>query len=185
MTDFRQEHPDGVILAVDQMSVYLQATLKRVWAPRGQTPRVRVTPQRDLLHFYGALDVSSGREVALSLPKLDGEHTIHFLQHVLSCFPGRPLLLLMDRAPWHKGKARQFIENHPRLDLIYFPPGCPDFNPQEHVWKQAREAVGHLRDYPHLSRLRQAFQAYLENTSFPFDWIDKYLPRAFYGFEFI
>lgn len=185
MTDFRQEHPDGVILAVDQMSVYLQATLKRVWAPRGQTPRVRVTPQRDLLHFYGALDVSSGREVALSLPKLDGEHTIHFLQHVLSCFPGRPLLLLMDRAPWHKGKARQFIENHPRLDLIYFPPGCPDFNPQEHVWKQAREAVGHLRDYPHLSRLRQAFQAYLENTSFPFDWIDKYLLRAFYGFEFI
>ena len=86
MTDFRQDHPDGIILAVDQMSVYLQATLTRVWAPRGHTPVVWVTPQRDMLHFYGALDVIGGREIALSLPKLDGDHTLHFLHHVLSCF---------------------------------------------------------------------------------------------------
>ena len=176
MTDFRQDHPDGLILAVDQMSAYLQASLTRVWAPRGHTPIVWVTPQRDMLHFYGALDVIGGREVALSLPRLDADHTLHFLSHVLSCFPGRALLLLLDRAPWHKGKVRQFIEAHPQLDLIYFPPGCPDLNPQKHVWKLTREAVGHLHDYPHLSNLRQAFQSHLENTLFHFDWIDKYLP---------
>jgi transposase len=177
VTDFRQDHPDGIILAVDQMSVYLQATLTRVWAPRGHTPVVWVTPQRDMLHFYGALDVIGGREIALSLPKLDGDHTLHFLNHVLHCFPGRAILLLLDRAPWHKGTVRQFVEAHSQLDLIYFPPGCPDLNPQEHVWKQARDAVGHLRDYPHLSNLRQAFQSYLENTSFQFKWIDKFLPH--------
>ena len=176
MTDFRQDHLDGIILAMDQMSVYLQATLTRVWAPRGETPVIRITPQRDMLHFYGALDVIGGREVALSLPKLDGENTLHFLTHVLSCFPGRAILLLLDRAPWHKGQVRRFVEAHPLLDLIYFPPGCPDLNPQEHVWKQTREAVGHLHDYPHLSRLRWAFQAHLENTLFHFDWINKYLP---------
>ena len=57
MTDFRQAHPNGVILALDQMSAYLQATLTRVWSPIGQTPYVWVTPQRDCLHFYGALNV--------------------------------------------------------------------------------------------------------------------------------
>jgi transposase len=184
VTDFRQDHPDGIILAMDQMSAYMQATLTRVWAPRGETPVVRITPQRAMLHFYGALDVIGGREVALSLPKLDGENTVHFLNHVVSCFPGRAILILLDRAPWHKGQARQFIEAHPLLDLIYFPPGCPDLNPQEHVWKQTRDAVGHLRDYPHLSNLRRAFQSYLENTLFHFDWIDKYLP-TFYVSEFI
>ena len=30
MTDFRQRHPNGVILALDQMSAYLQATMMRV-----------------------------------------------------------------------------------------------------------------------------------------------------------
>jgi putative transposase len=185
VTNFRQDHPDGVILAVDQMSAYRQASLTRVWSPRGQTPVVGVTPQRDMLHFYGALDAIGGQGVALSLPKLDGDHTIHFLEHVMRCLPGRSILLLLDRAPWHKGKARRFIKAHPQLDLIYFPPGCPDLNPQEHVWKHTRDAVGHLRDSPHLGNLRRAFQLHLENTLFQFDWIDKYLPKAFYGFESI
>jgi transposase len=185
VTDFRQDHPDGVILALDQMSAYLQATLTRVWSPVGQTPMVWVTPQRDHVHFYGALDVSSGQEVALALPRLDSEHTLHFLRHLLSCFPDRAILLLWDRAPWHKGRVvRQFVETQPHLEMGYFPPGCPDLNPQEHVWKQARDAVGHCHAYRHIGHLRQAFQAYLERTFFRFNWIDKYLPKACYGFEF-
>lgn len=181
MTDFRQDHPDGVVLALDQMSAYLQATLTRVWFPIGQTPYVRVTPQRDCIHFYGALDVISGQEVALSLPKLDSAHTIYFLEHVVACFPRRAILLLSDRAPWHKGQARHFVESHPQLQMLYFPTGCPDLNPQEHVWNQTREAVGHLWDYRHIGDLRQAFQAHLDNTLFRFDWIAKYLPATFYA----
>ncbi len=36
---------------MDQMSLYFQATLTRVWAPVGQTPFVRITPERDQVHF--------------------------------------------------------------------------------------------------------------------------------------
>ena len=185
MTDFRQDHPDGVILALDQMSTYLQASLTRVWSPIGQTPYAWVTPQRDCIHFYGALNVLTGQEVVLSLPRLDGEHTTHFLEHLVSCFPNRAILLLWDRAPWHKGQARQFVENHPHLDMLYFPPACPDLNPQEHVWKQTRDAVGHLRDYQHIGDLRQSFQTHLEATLFRFAWIEKFLPPSLSGFVFI
>ncbi|MCL4876315.1 MAG: transposase [Anaerolineae bacterium] len=83
---------------------------------------------------------------------------------------------MMDRAPWHKGKVRRFIEAHPCLELMYFPPGSPDLNPQEHVWKPTREAVGHLRDYLHIGDVRKAFQQHLENTAFHFDWVEKFLP---------
>ena len=176
MTDFRQDHPDGVILALDQMSAYLQATTTHVWSPVGQTPLVWVTPQRDCVHFYGALDVITGQEIALSLPRLDAEHTVHFLEHIVRCLPGRRILLLWDRAPWHKGAARLFIEAHPDLEMVYFPPGCPDLNPQEHVWKQTRDAVGHLWDYRHIGDLRKAFQSHLDHTLFHFHWVDKYLP---------
>jgi transposase len=176
VTDFRQDHPDGVILALDQMSAYLQAILTRVWSPVGQTPIVWVTPQRGHIHFYGALDVIAGQEIALSLPKLDADHTIHFLEHVVGCLPGRPILLLSDRAPWHKGKAREFVQSHPQLEAIYFPPGCPDLNPQEHVWKLTRDAVGHGCDYRHIGDLRPAFQTHLERTLFHFNWLEQYLP---------
>lgn len=181
MTDFKLKSPSGVIVAIDQMSVYLQTSLKRVWSPIGQTPIVRSTPQRDCLKLYGALDVESGYEVALGLPQMNGANTVHFLQHLLTCIPNRPILLLWDRATWHKGVARQFVEAHERLEMLYFPPACPELNPQEHVWKQTRDAVGHLHDYRHLSDLRQAFQQHLEQTTFHFNWIDKYFPIQSYN----
>ena len=65
MTDFLQDHPQGHILSMDQLSLYFQATLTRVWAPIGQTPIVKVHPQREHVHFYGALDVRTGRDIAL------------------------------------------------------------------------------------------------------------------------
>ena len=74
-------------------------------------------------------------------------------------------------------QQRQFVEAHPQLDMIYFPPGCPDLNPQEHVWKKVRDAVGHLGNYRHIGDLRKAFQNHLDSTFFNFDWIDKYLPK--------
>ena len=185
MTDFKLEYPDGVVLALDQMSVYLRCSLCRVWSPIGQTPVIRSAPQRDSLKFYGALNVETGAQIALSLPAMNGENTIHFLQHILACIPDRPILLLWDRAPWHKGMARQFVEAHERLEMLYFPPACPDLNPQEHVWKLAREAVGHLRDYAHLSDLRRAFQTHLEETTFRFDWIEKYFPIPSYTSVFV
>ena len=180
MTDFKLRHPDGVVLTLDQMSVYWQCSLCHVWSPVGDTPIIRVTPKRDSLKFYGALDVESGKQFALSLPTMNGDATIHFLQHILGCIPDVPILLLWDRATWHKGIARQFVEAHDRLDMMYFPPACPELNPQEHVWKQARDAVGNLHDYQHLSDLRHAFQTFLEQTRFCFRWVEKFFPIPSY-----
>jgi hypothetical protein len=67
---------------MDEMSLYLQATSRRVWYPVGQRPIVRISPQRDCQHWYGALALNSGQEVALSVPTLDSQTTIHFLTHL-------------------------------------------------------------------------------------------------------
>jgi len=110
---------------MEEMSLYLQATLKRVWYARGQRPTLLVSPQRDCLHWYGTLALHSGQEVALTLPTMDTDATLHFLNHLLSVFPSQPILLFLDRAPWHRGQAmRDFLADHPRVQLIYFPPAC-------------------------------------------------------------
>ena len=48
--DTAQEAPETVILAGDEASLYLQASLMRVWAPVGQTPVVPAAPGRDNTH---------------------------------------------------------------------------------------------------------------------------------------
>ena len=51
--DLAQTAPETVILAEDEISLYLQATTTAVWATRGQTPLVHVHSNRDKVSFYG------------------------------------------------------------------------------------------------------------------------------------
>lgn len=164
---------------MDQMSLYFQATTTRVWARRGQTPTLRVATQREHVHFYGALNVCSGQESALTLPKQSGEMTCHFLDHLRTSYPGRPLFILWDRAKWHQGQiVRDYLKQHPHIQTQHFPPGSPQLNPQEHVWGLTRDAVSHNHTRKNFPALVQAFRHHLETTCFDIEWIEKYVPAT-------
>ncbi len=177
MTDFLQNHPNGQVIALDEMSLYYQATTTRVWSPIGQTPIVRVSPQRDHVHFYGAVNLRTGHEFVLPMPEMTSQTSALFLNDLLMCYPEQPILLLWDRATWHKGEAvKQVLADNPRIETLFFPPACPHLNPQEHVWSQARRAVSHNHTFPSLSQLRSVFLDFLSSTLFPFKSLVKYAP---------
>jgi transposase len=180
VTDFVQDHPNGVIVAMDQMSLYFQATVTRVWSPVGQTPVIRISPQRDHIHFYGALEVCSGREFAVTATEQTSEVTADFVRLLLLVFPTQPILLLLDRAPWHRGAAlHEVLDENPRVDLVFFPPACPDLNPQEHVWERARDAISHNHTYPVFEQLISDFEDYLNETLFECDFMEQYAPPVY------
>lgn len=171
---------------MDELSLYFQASLTRVGFPKGQTPGVRISPQPDHQPFYGALNLNTGQELALSLPERSVQATLHFLEHRLSCLPTPPIGLLMDRAPWHKARAVQdFIARQSRWDVVYFPPACPDLNPQEHVWKLARQAVSHNHIFPDFPALWLAFRHFLHNATFHLDWFTHRIPPVLRQFVFV
>ena len=176
MTDFLQDHPDGQVLALDEMSLYFQATLTRVWSRVGHTPIVKVHPGRECCHFYGALNLCNGREVALPVQETTSAMTANFLMLLLLLFP-YPILLLLDRAPWHFGDdMRQLLAQTDRLQILFFPPACPDLNPQEHVWERTRDAISHNHAYRQFQPLVDAFEDFLNETLFPSNFMDAFLP---------
>lgn len=177
MTDWLQAYPTAVILAMDQMSLYFQATLTRVWAARGQTPVVRVSPQREQVHFYGALDGRRGRDIALTAPEQTTDVTADFIRLLLVLFPTQPILLLLDRAPWHHGAAlEELLAENPRLERLYFPPACPELNPQEHVWEQTRDAISPNHNDSQFQALIDDFETFLNETPFQTDFMPHYAP---------
>jgi hypothetical protein len=162
---------------MDQLSLYCQATLTRGWSPVGQTPVVRITPNRDHSHFYGALDVRHGREMAVPTDDETTAMTVNFLMVVLHLFPTQDLLLLLDRAPWHFGpELDQRLAENDRLELVYFPPACPELNPQEPVWEQTRAAVGDNHDFRPFSPLIDACESSLNDTPFDIRFMQQYAP---------
>jgi len=181
--DIAQEAPETVILAGDEASLYLQASLKRVWAPVGVTPVIRTAAGRDNTHFYGALNLLTGEQTTLRSDLMNGQVSALFLQKLLLAYPeklllaypDRPILLLWDRAPWHRGPAiTAVLEANARLEIVWFPPGSPDLNPQEHVWKATREAVSHNHGHGKLVALADAFEAHLTSNVFACSLLQKH-----------
>jgi transposase len=175
MIDIAQIAPETIWLAEDEASLYLQATLMRVWSPVGQTPQVRVDTQRDMVHFYGCLNLATGEETAMPAKTMNAETTVLFLQQVSQRYPDQPILLLWDRATWHGGQAvENFLAANPRIQVMKFPAGSPELNPQEHIWKLTREKVSHNHLIPKLNVLAEAFESHLANSVFKSTFLDKY-----------
>lgn len=156
--------------------MYLQATTSFVWSAVGQTPIVRADPGRKQTHFYGALNLLSGKEVVLRSDIMSGEISAQFLLVLLENTPDDlPVVVFWDRARWHYGEeVEKVLSDNPRLEIIFFPTASPDLNPQEHVWKAARKAVSHNHSIVSLTAIADKFQNFLQSSSFSCSFLDRF-----------
>ena len=164
-----------MILAEDEASLYLQATRQSVWAIQGQTPAIRVDAGRTKTNFYGTLNLLTGQELAMRADKMNAVTSAKHLEQILQTYPNQKILLLWDRAPWHRGSAiRRVLEANPRLEIMLFPVAAPELNPQEHVWKATRHVVSHNHHEPKLLGLADRFEQHLITTQFHSSFLDRY-----------
>ena len=143
--------------------------MKRTWAPRGETPKVRTSLQHNQrVNVIGALLISaSGRKVKLRAKRhevnLTGDQIIDFLKHLLGRVRG-PILLVWDKAPIHQRKAvQELIGRRKRLYVYNFPTCAPELNPVEFVWTQAEEYLASTAP-ENIVELRSNVQAALQRT---------------------
>lgn len=175
MIDLAQEDPNAIFLAEDEAWMYLQATTMSVWAVRGQTPIVRVDPGRTKVGFYGTINLHTGEELVTRSTELNNTMSAQQLQEILDRHPARRIVLLWDRAKWHRGPAiRKLVAENPRLQLIEFPTPAPDLNPQEQVSKQTRRTVSHNHIFPKLPELADRFEQHLRSNHFSSTFLERY-----------
>jgi transposase len=145
----------------------------RTWAPRGQTPHLRVVRgRRHKISAISALTASPRRrKLALYAhfyrdQNLRAPEVAHFLRHLLRHLRG-PVVLLWDDGTIHKGcPVKIFLPRHPRLLIYRFPGYAPELNPVEFVWTNLKRALANSvpeddQDlkrllHPPLQRLRQS-----------------------------
>ena len=106
---------------------------------------------------------------------MNAEVSAQHLNMILESNPNVPIILFWDRVPWHRGKPiDQVLKDKPRLEIIFFPPGSPDLNPQEHVWKAVRKEVSHNHLEARLPELAEHFLNQLNSSSFQDTFLDRY-----------
>lgn len=136
---------------------------------------MRVDSSRTKTNFYGTLNLQTGEEVVWRTKKLNSVTTAAYLMQILETYPDVPILLLWDRAPWHRGTAiDQVLCANPRLEIMWYPVAAPELNPQEQVWKATRRAVSHNHSQSHLESLANQFETHLLTTRFTSSFLDQY-----------
>ena len=112
----------------------------RTWAPRGQTPIVRMHFNWERLSVIGALavapDLSQVRTFLSPKPgNVDGPAVIAFLRSLRRHVPA-PVLLVWDRLPAHVSRlTRDWIATQRHwLQIEWLPPYAPELNPVEYLW---------------------------------------------------
>lgn len=150
------------IVFVDESGFLLIPSVRRTWAPRGQTPLVWHRYRHDRISVISGISVSPKRR-RLSLyfachPKnITSKEVIAFLQHLLRHVRGH-VILIWDRANIHRSKTlRQFCSRFARLHLEPLPGYAPELNPDEQVWSLTKGGLANGRP-DNLGELNQAVQ---------------------------
>jgi len=139
--------PSWVVLASDETRLVWESESRRAWLKTNQKTILKVSRSKDYQSFLGSLNLKSGQCHLHSLSWQNQEEVIKALRKLKKQYPGKRICLVWDNARWHKGKKiREELKKGGCLTpfhLINFPPYAPDTNPQEHVWKYAKDRVAH------------------------------------------
>ena len=123
----------------------LQPTVRRTWAPKGQTPILKSYDRRDRLSAISAVTVSpQRRRLGLYFDILDhnvkAEDFEVFVEHLLRRVR-RPIILVIDRYSVHRSAVKHLLARHPqRLSIEWLPAYAPELNPDEQVWNHTKYA---------------------------------------------
>jgi len=129
----------GILYFQDESNISLTAFLGKTWAPRGQTPKARVTGKRAGVAATSAISRHGQLLFRLVEKRIASAEVIEFLYQMLRHHPRRHLIVVMDQAPPHTSKkTTAWIATQPRLHVFHLPKYSPDWNPDEKVWNHLK-----------------------------------------------
>jgi transposase len=108
----------------------------RTYAPRGQTPILRVPLTRDHLSVISGITPEGELFLLAQERALTSLDVARFLRHLLEILPA-PLLIIWDGGPIHRGQPVQDLlaaVGPERLQVERLPAYAPDLNPDEGIW---------------------------------------------------
>jgi hypothetical protein len=136
------------LVFLDESGFMLTPTVRRTFAPRGQTPILKSWDRHDRISAISAVTVSPKRR-RLGLyfhlmpddENVHGGDTVEFLKQLRRHIPG-PMTILWDRGNVHDRSkvVRAYPAGRPEIVTEKFPGYAPETNPDEMVWQHTKHA---------------------------------------------
>ena len=109
---------------------------RRCWCPKPHRPLCRSMVCQDYTYAYGAVSLPDGQWDSLVLPHADSICMQVFLDEISARYPKEKILMVADRAGWHRSKTLKMPKN---IKMLPLPSYSPELNPVENIWDELRE----------------------------------------------
>lgn len=162
--------PHIQLWAEDEVHFQRHTTLTRMWAPKGQQPRVISASTRQKIGFFGAINLKTGSLLTQKDSPFNADTFRNFLHYLLQHTQGK-IHLILDKVSYHRAQdLKEFLkQNQHRLVLIFLPPYSPDLNPIERVWRITRRQKTHNRYFESIEKLEETLTSHFLKWEQPND----------------
>ena len=168
-----------MLLSQDEARFAMVPTLQATLGVKGHRPKVGTRDCKDLLYVFAVVSLLSAalhtntlespkdaqKKTGKSKNRRMQEAFAHHLRHVGQVYPQqqhKEVVLLIDNAPWHRGKPiDDALGEHPHLKFKRLPAYSPHLNPSERFWKVLRRRATHNRLFDTLADLKASLRASL------------------------
>ena len=108
---------------------------------------VRITGRNAKRVLFGAINPRTGHRLVLRRSRQRQEDFQAFLRYLRQHYPGRPLCLLLDKAPCHDAVRSQQLAARLGIVLVWLPKQCSELNAVDHLWKELKRLIAANRQF--------------------------------------
>lgn len=161
--------PGYLIFTSDETRIEWNTLKRRAWLRKGKKTIVKERREKKYQNFIGFLNLRTGEDLLYRLDWQDQEHIIPVLTSLVERYPNKKIIIIWDNAGFHRGKEiRKLLgEKKPleNINLIWLPPYAPDKNPQELIWRHAKDQIAN-RVYNQFEKLVATFEGSITGHKF-------------------
>ncbi len=123
--------PSEMLFFVDELDIHLLAKIGYEWMLKGTQTEVMTPGTNKKQYLAGALDYLTGKITYVVGERKNRWLVIDLLRRLDRQFPtATKIYLVADNYRIHKAKAvEQWLNNHPRFEIVWLPSYCPKANP--------------------------------------------------------
>ena len=156
-----------MVLAADETILRLFPPLRMAWAFVGEQAVVPISGYNARRVLYGAINVRTGHRVPHRGQSMRQGEFHAFLRELRRAYRGRRIWLLLDRHGSHAAAGSARLAAGLGVELLFLPRQCPELNPMDHLWREAKRTVSANRQFDSIDEHARAAD----------DWLLRLSPR--------
>ena len=149
----------------------------RVWVKKGEEKVIKSNTGRDRINISGLLEPDKVELTYLESKTVNSDTFIELLSKVEKRYSDKVLInIILDNSKTHKSdEVKKYLEEHPKINLIFLPTYSPNLNLIERLWKFMRKMKINTTYYEKLKEFKENILDFLDNINLYVEEIKKFV----------